>query len=80
MIYTAKKFRSLSSVKGKVPTAAFSVTRHDIPMGMDEPVKRLGGVYDASVRDKNTIQHIPDNMDSGLLVIDKCRLIEKFKV
>lgn len=67
-------------MKGKVAAVVFSLVGETIPTMMDEPIKSLATVYDASLTDKDAVQHIQDMTGSSLLAIDKSRLIGKFKV
>lgn len=70
-IFKQKKFRSLSIVKGKMAARTFADAEQAIPSVMDEPVKTLGRVYDASLTDKDAVQHIRETWKSEF----PCQLI-----
>lgn len=75
-----EKFRNFLIVKGKVAATGFSVAGQAIPTVVEELDKSLDRVYDASLTDKDIIQHIRDVTESGLPAFDKSRIIGKFKV
>lgn len=80
MSFKPSKSRSLVLKKGKVVEVRFMVAEQIIPTVNEEPVKSLGRRYDASLRDTNAVQEIREMADKGLQIIDRCRLIGKFKI
>lgn len=67
------KSRSLSILDSEVAAKTFSVAgqARPSPTVMDEPVKRLGRLYDVSTKDENATQHIRDMTENGLVTINK---------
>lgn len=78
--FKLKRSRSLLIMKGKVAAIALSVVGQAIPLVMDEPFKGFSRVYDASLTDKNALQHIREMAGNGLVAIDRSRLIGKFNM
>ncbi|CAG5130209.1 unnamed protein product, partial [Candidula unifasciata] len=80
MQFKPQKSRSLSIHKGKVSAISFTVARNKIPTVLEEPVKSLGRVYDSKLSDRAEVRRIHESLATGLLAIERCRLIGKFKV
>ncbi|MCG8432275.1 MAG: hypothetical protein MJA29_14040, partial [Candidatus Omnitrophica bacterium] len=81
MKFKPKKSRSLSLKKGKFDgTVSFTVADQRIPTVEDEPVKSLGRVYDATLKDTGAVQKTKEFAENGLNTIDKSCLIGKFKI
>merc|ERR1712237_256967 len=81
MKFKPQKSRSLSLHKGKVkPEVSFSVAGEAIPTVSQQPVKSLGRMYDASLKDTGRARETRDNTKSALEKNDKCALQGKFKV
>ena len=81
MKFKPQKSRSLSLHKGKVkPEVSFSVAGEAIPTVSQQPVKSLGRMYDASLKDTGRARETRDSTKAALEKIDKCALQGKFKV
>ena len=80
MSFKPKKSRSLSLIKGKVIERSYTVANQIIPTVGEEPVKSLGRVYDASMKDSNAVKQVIEMAQNGLNIIDKSRLLGKFKI
>ena len=78
MKFKPKKFKSLSLKKGKV-NQNFKVGGQRIPTVSEELVKRLGCLFDESLKDINQAKETSRTLQEGLHQIDHCPLQEKFK-
>src|SRR3984885_8136520 len=80
MSFKPKKSRSLSISKEKTYKVTFMVSDQVIPTVIEEPIKSLGRVYDDSLKDKKAIKETSDMASNGLQIIDRSRLVGKFKL
>ena len=81
MKFKPQKSRSLSLQKGRVkPEVSFSIAGEPIPTVSQQPVKSLGRLYDASLKDTGRARETRVTTKAGLEKIDKCSLQGKYKV
>lgn len=80
MSFKPSKSRSLSIKRGRLKAVVFTVSGQTIPTVQEEPVKSLGRVYDASLKDTRSAQQVTEMAVQGLQIIDRSRLIGKFKI
>ena len=74
MSFKPKKSRRLSISKGKTYKITFIISDQVIPTVIEEPVKSLGRVYDAPLKDKKAIKETRDMASNGLQIIDRSGL------
>ena len=74
------KSRSISIVKGKLSDHRFHIGKEPIPMVSEKPVKSLGRWYDASLKDKEQVEHLRKEVATGLENIDRTLLPGKLKL
>jgi hypothetical protein len=79
MQFKPKKSRSLSIVRGKVVDTKFDVSGQRIPTVREEPVKSLGRMYNAALKDTAARRQTIEMSKAGLDSINRCRLLGKFK-
>ncbi len=74
------KSRSISIVKGELKNVRFSIDDDPIPTVSEQPVKSLGRWYNASLRDKDQVKQIRQDITSSLENINKTLLPGKLKL
>lgn len=74
------KSRSISLVKGVLSDLKFFIGDDPIPTVSEQPVKSLGRWYDASLKDKDQVQQLRKDINSGLKSIDNTQLPGKLKI
>lgn len=74
------KSRSISIVKGELKNVKFCIGDDPIPTVSEQPVKTLGRWYNASLRDKDQVQQLRQDITNGLENINKTLLPGKFKL
>jgi hypothetical protein len=79
MYFKPKKSRCLSIKAGKVIGVTYEVAGQRIPTVLEESVKSLGRVYDSSLGDRESICQTVAFSKEGLLKINRCRPLSKFK-
>ena len=81
MKFKPQKSRSLSLKKGKVsPNLMFTIDEEAIPTVSQQPVKSLGRVYDASLKDSARARETKEATLAGLARIDGCGLQGRYKI
>ncbi|KAE8291484.1 hypothetical protein D5F01_LYC11092 [Larimichthys crocea] len=73
------KSRSISVVKGVLADLQFFIGDDPIPTISEQPVKSLGGRYEASLKDKDQVRQLRKDINAGLLAIDNTELHGKLK-
>jgi hypothetical protein len=79
MQFKPKKSRNLSIVDGTIVDVTFEVAGQKIPTVREEPVKSLGRIYNAALKDMAAHRQTVEMSKAGLDSINKCRLLGKFK-
>lgn len=74
------KSRSISIVKGELENVRFCIGDDPIPKVSEQPVKSLGRWYNASLRDKDQVKKIKQDMTISLENINKTLLPGKLKL
>ena len=74
------KSRSISIVKGQLKDVRFCIGDDPIPTVSEQPVKSLGRWYNESLRDKDQVQQIRQDIADGLENINKTLLPGKLKL
>ena len=81
MKFKPQKSRSLSLSKGKVnPKVVFTIAEERIPTVSEKPVKSLGRVYDAAMKDTAQVVDVKRKTQEDLEKIDRSVLQGKFKL
>ena len=74
------KSRSISIVKGHLKDVRFCIGDDPIPTVSEQPVKSLGRWYNESLRDKDQVQQVRQDIADGLESINKTLLPGKLKL
>lgn len=74
------KSRSISIVKGVLRDIRFYIRDDPIPTVSEQPVKILGRWYNSSLKDKEQVQQLRQEIVNGLNNIDKTLLPGKLKL
>ncbi|KAJ8393735.1 hypothetical protein AAFF_G00057880 [Aldrovandia affinis] len=74
------KPRSISIVKGELKDVRFCIGDDPIPTVSEQPVKSLGRWYNASLKDKEQVQQLRQDIVNGLDNINKTLLPGKLKL
>ena len=74
------KSRSVSIVKGQLKDVKFHIGDDPIPTVSEQPVKSLGRWYNASLKDKDQVQQLRQDIANGLESINKTLLPGKLKL
>ena len=74
------KSRSISIVKGVLRDTRFHIGEDPIPTVSEQPVKSLGRWYNASLKDKEQVEQLRQEIGKGLENIDKTLLPGKLKL
>ncbi|TWW73418.1 hypothetical protein D4764_15G0008120 [Takifugu flavidus] len=74
------KSRSISIVKGELKNVKFLIGDDPIPTVSEQPVKSLGRWYNASLKDKDQVQHLKQDITNSLKIINKTPLPGKLKL
>ncbi|KAJ8386813.1 hypothetical protein AAFF_G00166080 [Aldrovandia affinis] len=74
------KSRSISIVKGELKDVRFCIGDDPIPTVSEQPVKSLGRWYNASLKDKEQVQQLRQDIINGLDNINKTLLPGKLKL
>ena len=74
------KSRSISIVKGQLKNVKFCIGDDPIPTVSEQPVKSLGRWYNASLRDKDQVQQVKQDITNSLENINKTLLPGKLKL
>ena len=79
MKFKPEKSRSLTIVKGKIVDQKFKISEKVIPTVNEQPVKCLGKVFDATLKDIRNAEDIDASFQRWLTSIDKSELQGKHK-
>lgn len=79
MKFKPSKSRNISVVKGVLTDLQFFIGNDPIPTISEQPVKSLGRLYDASLKDKDQVKQLHNDIKMGLQAIDKTQLPGKLK-
>ncbi|KAJ8390956.1 hypothetical protein AAFF_G00098760 [Aldrovandia affinis] len=74
------KSRSISIVKGELKDVRFCIGDDPIPTVSEQPVKSLGRWYNASLKDKEQVQQLRQDIVNGLDNMNKTLLPGKLKL
>lgn len=74
------KSRSISIVKGELKNVKFLIGDDPIPTVSEQPVKSLGRWYNASLKDKDQVQQLKQDITNNLEDINKTPLPGKLKL
>ena len=74
------KSRSISIVKGQLKDVRFCIGDDPIPTVSEQPIKSLGRWYNKSLRDKDQVQQVRQDIADGLENIDKTLLPGRLKL
>ena len=81
MTFKPRKSRSLVIKRGKATDRfLLKIQGEDIPSITSHPIKCLGKWFDSSLTDKKSSNRLKQQVDDGLIRIDRCGLIGKFKL
>ena len=80
MKFKPSKSRSISIVKGKLTDQRFHINNAPIPLVSELPVKSLGRLYNARLKDSDQSDQLREETIKGLVSIDKTLLPGKLKL
>lgn len=80
MKFKPSKSRSISIVKGKLKNVRFCIDEDPIPTVSEHPIKSLGRWYNASLKDKDQVKQIRQDLRNNLQSINGTLLPGKLKL